>query len=153
MAVEVATDYPMFIDGAPVRRPADWLEVRSPATRELVGRVPEGTEADVDRAVAAARAAFQDGRWHRMPMAERVAILNRLADLLDAHADELARLETLQTGTTYKLRRDSDFAFASDNLRFFATQIRTPRGQGGRTSTAARTRASSGASRSASWAR
>ena len=50
--------------------------------------------------------------------------MNRLGDLLDRDADELARLETLQTGTTYKLRRDSDFAFASDNLRFFATQIR-----------------------------
>ena len=50
--------------------------------------------------------------------------MNRLGDLLDRDADELARLETLQTGTTYKLRRESDFAFASDNLRFFATQIR-----------------------------
>ena len=59
-----------------------------------------------------------------MLMPDRVAILNRLADLIDEHADELARLETLQTGTAYKLRRDSDFAFASDNLRFFATAIR-----------------------------
>ena len=57
-------------------------------------------------------------------MPERVTIMNRLGDLLDRDADELARLETLQTGTTYKLRRESDFAFASDNLRFFATQIR-----------------------------
>jgi betaine-aldehyde dehydrogenase len=125
MAVEVATDYLMFIDGASVPSSSGaWLEVRSPATRELVGRVPAGNEADVDRAVAAARASFRDGRWHRMLMADRVAVLNRLADLIDEHADELARLETLQTGTSYKLRRDSDFAFASDNLRFFATQIR-----------------------------
>ena len=50
--------------------------------------------------------------------------MNRLADLIDANADELARLETLQTGSAYKLRRDSDFPFASDNLRFFADQIR-----------------------------
>ena len=125
MAVEVATDFHMFIDGGPVGSTSgDWLEVRSPATRELVGRVPAGTEADVDRAVAAARASFTDGRWHRKLMPERVAVLNRLADLIDEQADELARLETLQTGTSYKLRRDSDFAFASDNLRFFATQIR-----------------------------
>ena len=125
MVVEVATDYPMFIDGASVQSTSGrWIEVRSPATREVVGRVPSGTEADVDRAVAAARASFRDGRWHRMLMADRVAILNRLGDLIDEHADDLARLETLQTGTSYKLRRDSDFAFASDNLRFFATQIR-----------------------------
>ncbi|HET9456056.1 MAG TPA: aldehyde dehydrogenase family protein, partial [Candidatus Limnocylindrales bacterium] len=107
MAVEVATDYPMFIDGAAAPSSSGtWLEVRSPATREIVGRVPAGTEADVDRAVAAARAAFRDGRWHRMLMADRVAILNRLADVIDEHADDLARLEVLQTGTTYKLRRD-----------------------------------------------
>ena len=125
MAIEVARDYLMFIDGAPAASTGGaWIEVRSPATRELVGRVPAGTEADVDRAVAAARASFRDGRWRNLLMPERVAILNRLADLIDEHADELARLETLQTGTAYKLRRDSDFAFASDNLRFFATQVR-----------------------------
>ena len=125
MVVEVATDYPMFIDGASVASTSGrWIEVRSPASREVVGRVPAGTEADVDLAVAAARASFRDGRWHRMLMADRVAVLNRLADLIDEQADDLARLETLQTGTAYKLRRDSDFAFASDNLRFFAGQIR-----------------------------
>jgi betaine-aldehyde dehydrogenase len=118
-------DLAMFIDGALSESSSDeWIEVRSPATGELVGRVPAGTVADVDRAVAAARAAFRDGRWHRMLLPERVTILNRLADIVDDHADELARLETLQTGTSYKLRRESDFAFASDNLRFFAGQVR-----------------------------
>jgi betaine-aldehyde dehydrogenase len=131
MAVEVTvTDYPMFIDGASVPSSSGrWIEVRSPATRELVGRVPEGTAADVDRAVAAARAAFEDGRWSRMALGDRVSVMNRLGDLLDRDADELARLETLQTGTSYKLRRESDFAFASDNLRFFATQIRNLEGK------------------------
>jgi betaine-aldehyde dehydrogenase len=125
MAVEVATEYLMFVDGRSVPSSSGrWIEVRSPATNEIVGRIPDGTEADVDEAVAAARQAFRDGRWQRMLMADRVSILNRLAELIDEHADELARLETLQTGTAYKLRRDSDFAFASDNLRFFATQVR-----------------------------
>ncbi|MEO5885159.1 MAG: aminobutyraldehyde dehydrogenase [Candidatus Limnocylindrales bacterium] len=131
MAVEVSTtDYPMYIDGTSVPSASGrWIEVRSPATRELVGRVPDGTEADVDRAVAAARAAFEDGRWSRMALPERVTVMNRLGDLLDRDADDLARLETLQTGTSYKLRRESDFAFASDNLRFFATQIRNLEGK------------------------
>ena len=130
MAVQVTTDYAMFIDGVSTPSTSGhWLEVRSPATRELVGRVPDGTAADVDRAVAVARAAFRDGRWQRMALAERVAVMNRLGDLLDRDADALATLETLQTGTTYKLRRDSDFAFASDNLRFFATQIRNLEGK------------------------
>lgn len=130
MAVDVTLDLKMIIDGVAVPSTSGrWLDVRSPATGELVGRVPDGTEADVDLAVAAARAAFKDGRWHRMAMADRVTIMNRLGDLLDRDADELARLETLQTGTSYKLRRESDFAFASDNLRFFATQIRNLEGK------------------------
>jgi betaine-aldehyde dehydrogenase len=125
MALTVATDYRMFIDGAGVESTSGaWLEVHSPATGELVGRVPAGTEADVDLAVAAARRAFRDGRWSRMLLADRVAVMNRLADLCDQHADDLARIETLQTGSAYKLRRESDLAFAADNLRFFAGQIR-----------------------------
>ncbi len=120
----------MFIDGRPVEASdGAWLEVRNPATAELVGRVPAGTVEDVDRAVAVARASFRDGRWRNLLMPARVSIMNRLGDLLDEHADELARLETLQTGTSYKLRRESDFAFASDNLRFFATQIRNLEGK------------------------
>lgn len=102
MIANVARDYPMFIDGASVEAAGGaWLEVHSPATRALIGRVPAGTEADVDRAVAAARAAFRDGRWSRRYLPERAAILARLADLIEAHADELALLETLQTGSAY----------------------------------------------------
>ena len=109
----------------PSRRAEHWLEVHSPATGELVGRVPAGTEADVDRAVAAARGAFRDGRWS----SDRAAGPGRRSSTGSPtcamrNADELARIETLQTGTAYKLRRESDFAFASDNLRFFAGQIR-----------------------------
>ncbi|MFI5199396.1 MAG: aminobutyraldehyde dehydrogenase [Candidatus Limnocylindrales bacterium] len=130
MAVALARDLPMFIDGRSAEASdGAWLEVHNPATGELVGRVPAGTLADVDTAVAAARSSFRDGRWRNMAMAERVTIMNRLGDVLDEHADELAHLETLQTGTAYKLRRDSDFAFASDNLRFFATQIRNLEGK------------------------
>jgi acyl-CoA reductase-like NAD-dependent aldehyde dehydrogenase len=89
MAVDVAPDLAMFIDGnAAESVSGDWLEVRSPASGQLVGRVPAGTSADVDRAVAAARAAFRDGRWARKLLPERVAVLNRLADLADEHADE-----------------------------------------------------------------
>ncbi len=125
MVAEAVREFPMFIDGAPAPASSGaWLEVRSPATRAVVGRVPAGTEADVDRAVAAARAAFEDGRWSRRHLPERVAILDRLADLIEEHADELAALETAQTGSAYKLRRDSDLPFTVDNLRFFAGAVR-----------------------------
>jgi betaine-aldehyde dehydrogenase len=125
MVTQTARDYPMFIDGASVEAAGGaWLGVHSPATGALVGRVPAGAESDVDRAVAAARAAFRDGRWSRRYLPERAAILGRLADLIEAHADELALLETLQTGSAYKLRRDSDLPFTVDNLRFFAGAVR-----------------------------
>jgi len=125
MAIQTVTELKMFIDGAWVEASeGGWIDVRSPATGELVGRVPAGTLADVDRAVAAARRAFDDGRWRGKMGAERVAILNKLADLIDAHTPELAALESAQTGTAIKLRRDSDMPFAADNLRFFATAVR-----------------------------
>jgi betaine-aldehyde dehydrogenase len=125
MVAEAVREFPMFIDGASVAASSGaWLDVRSPATRAVVGRVPAGTEADVDRAVAAARAAFDDGRWSRRYLPERVAILDRFADLIEEHADELAALETAQTGSAYKLRRDSDVPFTVDNLRFFAGAVR-----------------------------
>ena len=125
MVAEAVRDFPMFIDGAPAEASSGaWLEVRSPATRAVVGRVPSGSEADVDRAVAAARAAFEDGRWSRRYLPERVAILSRLADLIEEHADELARWRRPRPGSAYKLRRDSDLPFTVDNLRFFAGAVR-----------------------------
>jgi betaine-aldehyde dehydrogenase len=125
MAVQTITEYQMFIAGewAPASS-GEWVDVRNPASGEVIARVPSATRADVDRAVAAARAAFRDSRWRGLWIPERVAILNRLADLIDANTDELARIESLQTGTALKLRRDSDIPFAADNLRFFATALR-----------------------------
>jgi betaine-aldehyde dehydrogenase len=125
MAIVTVTDRRMLIDGEWVESSGGaWIEVRNPATGGLAGRVPAGTTADVDRAVAAARRSFRDGRWRGMYGPERVAVLNRLADLIDAHAAELGAVETDQTGTAIKLRRDSDIPFAADNLRFFAGAIR-----------------------------
>jgi betaine-aldehyde dehydrogenase len=125
MAVETVTELKMLIGGEWVESTSgEWIDVRSPATGALVGRVPAGTEADVDRAVRAARAAFADSRWRGMWLPERVAILDRLADLIDEHTATLAELETAQTGTPIKLRAESDIPFSADNLRFFATAIR-----------------------------
>ncbi|HTS14975.1 MAG TPA: aldehyde dehydrogenase family protein, partial [Candidatus Sulfotelmatobacter sp.] len=125
MAVETVTQLKMFIDGQWAEASGGgWIDVRSPATGQLVGRVPAGTLEDVDRAVAAGRRAFDDGRWRSKMGAERVAILDKLADLIDEHTPELAELESAQTGTAIKLRRDSDMPFAADNIRYFATAVR-----------------------------
>jgi betaine-aldehyde dehydrogenase len=125
MAIETLTEMKMWIDGGWAESSSGaWIDVRNPATGQVIGRVPAGTSADVDRAVAAGRAAFKDGRWRSKWIPERVAILNKLADLIDEHTAEIAELETAQTGTALKLRRDSDIPFSADNLRDIATAIR-----------------------------
>ncbi|HET7677629.1 MAG TPA: gamma-aminobutyraldehyde dehydrogenase [Candidatus Limnocylindrales bacterium] len=126
MAVETTVKtYKMFIDGEWVESSSgEWIDVQNPATGEVVGRVPSGTQADVDRAVAAARRSFRDGRWRDLWIPDREKVLLKLADLMDEHTEELARLEVLQTGTTLKFRRDSDVPFGADNMRFFAGAMR-----------------------------
>jgi betaine-aldehyde dehydrogenase len=74
------------------------LTVRSPATGEVIGSAPEGHIADIDRAVAEAREAFDSGPWPRMPVAERVVILSHVRDQLAAKMDALNRLSTLENG-------------------------------------------------------
>ncbi|MFI1978903.1 aldehyde dehydrogenase [Streptomyces wedmorensis] len=76
----------------------DTIEVVSPVTEQVVGRVPHATPEDVDRAVAAAREAFDHGPWPRMTPAERIEIVTRIKDGLLTRHQELAELITLQNG-------------------------------------------------------
>src|SRR5260370_17735755 len=78
----------------------------------------------MNSAVAAARAAFDDGRWSDLPHGARAAILEKLATLIEAHTDELAQLESQDTGKPIKLARDGDIPFAADNFHFFAGAAR-----------------------------
>lgn len=100
------------------------VEDINPATGEAIAEVPATTLEDVDRAVAAARAAFDDGRWSGLAHGARAAILEKLAALVEASASELAALESQDTGKPIKLARDSDIPFAADNLHFFAGAAR-----------------------------
>jgi len=75
------------------------IDVVNPYTEEVVGRVPEGTDADVDAAVAAARRAFDDTDWSTRPAAERGEVLARAKDAILARMDELSDLITLQMGS------------------------------------------------------
>src|SRR5271163_1236144 len=74
------------------------LETYNPATGEVLARVAEGDREDIDRAVKAARRAFENGPWPAMPPAERARLLLKLADLLESHLEEFAELETLDNG-------------------------------------------------------
>lgn len=100
------------------------VDVIGPASGEPVARVPESTVEDVNRAVAAAREAFDDGRWSKLPHGARSTILEKLSALIEEHAGELAELESQDTGKPIKLARDSDIPFAIDNFHFFAGAAR-----------------------------
>src|SRR5690242_16143503 len=74
------------------------IEVRSPATLDVVGTVPEAVEADVDAAVAAARHAFDHGPWPTTPPAERAKVIARFTELLTGRIDEVSRIITAEMG-------------------------------------------------------
>jgi betaine-aldehyde dehydrogenase len=91
--------YELFIDGEFVRPTASaTLEVIDPATNEVIARAPDAGADDVNRAVSAARAAFDDGPWSRATAQERGRILLKLAQIVRQRADELAELETRNSG-------------------------------------------------------
>ncbi|MYH08826.1 MAG: aldehyde dehydrogenase family protein, partial [Gemmatimonadales bacterium] len=92
----------------------------NPATEETIAEVAEGDAADVDRAVAAARAAFRDDAWRRMNPHERSGLLWKLADLLEANGDELALLETRDNGKPYFEARQADVPIAAQVFRYYA---------------------------------
>jgi aldehyde dehydrogenase (NAD+) len=91
----------------------------NPATGEEICRVAESDAVDVDRAVSAARAAF-NGPWRRMSAAERGNLINRLADLVEKHADELARLESLDNGKPYLVAKTADLPLTIACYRYYA---------------------------------
>lgn len=95
-----------------------------PWTRKPWAQVALGGRADVERAVAAARRAFDAGPWPRMGFAERGRILHRLADLIDAHTDELALADTTDMGKPISDSRGKDVPRSALNFRFFADHAR-----------------------------
>ena len=98
-----------------------YLDDVEPATGAPLARVPASDAADVARAVAAAEAAFP--AWSDTNAAERSRVLLRIADLIDAGLEELARAESTDTGKPLALARSLDIPRASANFRFFATAI------------------------------
>ena len=100
------------------------LAVVCPSTEEVVARVPRPTIDDVERAVAVARDAFRNGPWRWMPVEERAACLDRVADLLVARAEEIAQVCTLQNGQPIMITRSS-ITTQTAIIRNFAELART----------------------------
>jgi aldehyde dehydrogenase (NAD+) len=91
----------------------------NPATEEVIATIAEGNEADVDRAVAAARRAFE-GPWRTMRAAERGHLLLKWAELLKRHADEIIEIESLDGGKPISATTRQDFPAAIDTLTYYA---------------------------------
>lgn len=98
-----------------------FVDVINPATGDHFSHTPDSDERDVNVAVQAAKKAFSD--WSVTSASRRFEILNRIADLIDSHLDELALAETLDNGKPLWLSKRIDIPRASANFRFFATGI------------------------------
>ncbi len=118
-------DVKLFIDGKYVDAiSGKTFDDVNPATGELIARVAEADYADVDLAVKAARKAFDEGPWPRMPVAERSAILMKLAAGIKARIPEWSELESLDTGKPIRESSHLDIPRAAYNFEFFAELIK-----------------------------
>jgi aldehyde dehydrogenase (NAD+) len=114
-------DQPMFIGGK-------WVDSVSgktfptinPATGQTICQVAEGDKADIDLAVKAARHAFESGPWPKMNASERGRLLNKLADLIETHKEELAALESLDNGKPYRDSIAADLPLSIKCYRYYA---------------------------------
>ena len=96
------------------------FETPDPATGETLARVAEGDAEDIDRAVRAARRAFDEGPWSRMTPSERGRIIWRIGDLILEHLDELAQLESLDNGKPFAVAQAADVPLAADLFHYMA---------------------------------
>jgi aldehyde dehydrogenase (NAD+) len=111
----------MLIDGKWVdSHSGKTFDTINPATGEVIARVAEGDKADVDKAVKAARKAFDKGPWRKMNARERGRLMYKLADLIERNFDELAALETLDNGKPINDSRTADLPLVLDCYRYYA---------------------------------
>src|SRR6478752_8346839 len=118
----VGSPHKLLIDG-------EWVEAASgqtfttinPATEETLAEVAHGQAEDIERAVRAARKAFDDDSpWRRMNASDRGRLIWRISELIEENADELAMLESLDNGKPYSVARAADVALSADLFRYMA---------------------------------
>jgi phenylacetaldehyde dehydrogenase len=105
-----------------------WVEAASgktfasynPATGEVLANVAEGDKEDINRAVKAARAAFETGPWSKISTSERGKMIWKLADLIEKHLEEFAQLESLDNGKPLKIARVADVPLTVNHFRYYA---------------------------------
>ncbi len=109
----------LFINGAWIDSAADRREILDPSTGAVITAVAQAGPAETDRAIAAARRAFDEGPWSTMAPRERGRILLRAAEILRGRAEEFARLESLNTGKPITFSRMVDVATTIDQIEYY----------------------------------
>src|ERR1700730_1103405 len=117
----ISKPHRLLIDGK-------WVEARSgktfpiynPNDGKVIAHAAEGDRADVDAAVGAARAAFDRGHWRKLLPSDRAALIWKLADAIDAVADDMALIEVIDTGKPLSVARSFDVRGATEKLRYFS---------------------------------
>ena len=118
----IQPSYKLFIDGEFVGAEGGAsLDVFNPATGEKISKIADASKADVDKAVAAARKAFESFR--RTSVYERSALLNKIADVLEQNAEFIATVETIDNGKPIRETRAVDVAWSIEHFRYFAGVI------------------------------
>jgi betaine-aldehyde dehydrogenase len=113
--------YPLFINGEYVESTSgEVFETYNPATGEVLGTVAKATKEDVDKAVAAARAAFEQGKWPRLTAAKRAKLMNKIAAIMTERFDELVRAEVLNSGKTVSAAK-GQIGQAIEDFEYFAS--------------------------------
>ncbi|MGH8584443.1 MAG: aldehyde dehydrogenase family protein [Gammaproteobacteria bacterium] len=117
----VGADKKLLIDGQWVPAASGkTFPIYNPATGEVIGRAAEGDREDIDRAVRAARAAFESGPWPSLSPSERGKLVWCIGDLISAHLAELAELESLDNGKPYNVAKAADVPLAADMFHYMA---------------------------------
>ena len=124
MTLRPADSSALLVDGKLVPGSGGTFEVFNPATEELIGRAAEGTAADMDAAIAAARRAFDDTEWAR-DHGFRAHCLRQLCDALQSHIEELREITVAEVGAPVMLTSGPQLEGPIEDLRYWADLIET----------------------------
>jgi phenylacetaldehyde dehydrogenase len=118
----IHAQHKLLIDGQWVEAEAgETFATVNPATEETLAEIAYGKAADIDKAVRAARRAFDDDSpWRRMNASDRGRLIWKISELIEEHADELAMLESLDNGKPYAIAKAADVALSADLFRYMA---------------------------------
>lgn len=127
MNLQLQDKYKLYINGE-WRDASDGATIKTynPSNGDLLAEIADATNSDVDEAIASAREAFKT--WGKTTPAERAAVLNKIADIIDANAEFLATVETMDNGKPIRETTGADIPLAADHFRYFAGVIRAEEG-------------------------